>query len=152
MPQVSVSIAEASELEELAHLFDGYRVFYEQPSDLARARSFLNDRMRNGDSVIFLARCDDEAVGFIQMYASFSSVSTARLWILNDLFVSPTARRLGVARALINFAVDWAAANGAVRLILETARNNFPAKTLYEDLGWKMDEEFDRFSFEIPRR
>lgn len=152
MPDVTVSIAVAAELEDLTTLFDGYRVFYEQPSDPERARTFLRDRFQHDDSVIFIARCDGAAAGFVQMYPSFSSVSTARIWILNDLFVAPHARQSGVARALMDFAVDWAAANGAARLILETARDNVPAKALYRELGWRMDEEFDRFSLEIPKR
>lgn len=152
MPDVSVSIAAAAELEDLASLFDGYRVFYQQPSDPDRARTFLRERFQHNDSVIFIARRDGVAAGFVQMYPSFSSVSTARVWILNDLFVAPHARRNGVARALMDFAVEWAAADGAARLILETARENVPAKALYRELGWMMDEEFDRFSLEIPTR
>jgi GNAT superfamily N-acetyltransferase len=37
---------------------------------------------------------------FVQLYPSFSSVAARRIWILNDLLVTPPARRRGVGRAL----------------------------------------------------
>jgi GNAT superfamily N-acetyltransferase len=83
------------------------------------------------------------------MYPSFSSVSTAVIWILNDLYVDRGNRRLGIAKALLEFAAEWAQTNGSARLVLETARDNTPAKSLYENLGWKLDEEFDRYTLEL---
>ncbi|MFV1979747.1 MAG: hypothetical protein ACC655_01210, partial [Rhodothermia bacterium] len=83
----AVTIVEVGpdDLDVLVPLFDAYRVFYEQPSDPERARTFLTARMRMGESTIFLAGLDGEPAGFVQLYPSFSSVSTARIWILNDL-------------------------------------------------------------------
>lgn len=146
MPSIDIRTATAHDLDALTPLFDGYRVFYEQESDPARARAFLADRLRQADSVIFLATVEDQPAGFVQMYPAFSSVSTTRIWILNDLYVIRDVRRLGVARNLIRHAMEWARSRGAVRLILETATDNIPAKTLYEDLGWIRDTEFDRYS------
>ena len=94
--------ATIDDLELIVPLFDGYRQFYKQPSDLAGARRFLKSHFEQDTSVIFLAFSTDEArqrqaCGFTQLYPSFSSVSMKRVWILNDLFVSPTTRRTGVA-------------------------------------------------------
>ena len=94
-------------------LFDAYRVFYSQPSDPARARDFLRERMGAGESVVLLAMLDGRAAGFTQLYPLFSSVRTARLWLLNDLFVDPAARRRGVAQALMHAAADFARGEGA---------------------------------------
>lgn len=149
MPQTEITTATVDDIDELAPLFDAYRVFYRQPTDLARARSFLLERLERLDSIIFLARVKREAAGLIQMYPAFSSVSTARIWILNDLFVAEGNRRLGVARDLMQHAVDWGKSHDAVRLILETARDNAAAKSLYEELGWTVDREFDRYSIEL---
>jgi GNAT superfamily N-acetyltransferase len=68
------------------------------------------------------------------------------LWILNDLFVVPKARRFGVAKALMQRARDWAKENKADSLWLETAIDNVPAQSLYERLGWKRDNEFYRYN------
>jgi GNAT superfamily N-acetyltransferase len=110
---VTIVRAERKDLENVIPLFDEYREFYEADSDHAAARAFLTERMDRGESVIFLAYAKRrEAVGFTQLYPSFSSVSLKRLWILNDLFVRSDARRSGVARALLNRARQHAVETG----------------------------------------
>ncbi|HJS34588.1 MAG TPA: GNAT family N-acetyltransferase [Pseudoxanthomonas sp.] len=123
-------------LDVVARLFDHYRGFYGQPSDPALARDFIRERMERDESVILLAWVDDAAVGFTQLYPAFSSVSASRVWILNDLLVLPEARRKGVARALLSAAADFAHADGALRLELETDHDNATAQALYRAMGW----------------
>ena len=50
--------AEIKHLEALAPLFDAYRIFYKQNSDLESAKQFLKDRILNDESIIFLAYLD----------------------------------------------------------------------------------------------
>lgn len=123
-------------LDVVARLFDQYRGFYGQPSDPVLARDFIRERMERDESVILLAWVDDAAVGFTQLYPAFSSVSASRVWILNDLLVLPEARRKGVARALLSAAADFARADGALRLELETDHDNATAQALYRAMGW----------------
>jgi len=137
--------AEIGDVDELAPLFDGYRQFYGQRSDLAAGRAFLAERMRRDESVIFVAIADDVMLGFTQLYPCFSSVSVKRLWILNDLFVSPTARRGGVGRRLLERAREWAVETGAKGLTLTTALTNSAARSLYESCGWRRDDEFAHY-------
>ena len=128
------------DVDRLAPLFDGYRRFYRQPSDPKGARRFLAERLGARESRVFVAETPaGRPVGFVQLFPSFSSVSMKRLWILNDLFVDPDARRGGVARALMERARQFAVETGAKGLILETESHNAAAKTLYEDLGWERD-------------
>ncbi len=136
-----------AQLETLVPLFDAYRVFYGQPSASERARSFLSERLTQNDTVVFLAERESKAVGFTQLFPSFSSVSLRRLWILNDLFVVPDARRDGVARALLERARAHAVETGAKGLMLSTAANNKSAQRLYEGLGWARDEAF--YNYEL---
>jgi len=152
MPEFdNIEIVEAGpdQIEDLATLFDGYRVFYKQPSDVARARDFISERVARGESVIFLATGEnngkESALGFVQLFPTFSSVSTKRLWILNDLFVTAEGRRCGVGRLLMERARAYAESTGAKGLVLETAADNTPAQALYESLGWKRDTEFYRY-------
>jgi len=134
-----------ADLDDLAPLFDGYRQFYGQRSDLAGARAFLAERLRRDESVIFVAYADESALGFTQLYPSFSSVSVKRLWILNDLFVSPAARRGGVGRRLLERAREWAVETDAKGLTLTTALTNTAARSLYESCGWRLDDEFAHY-------
>ncbi len=95
--EVTIRQATTDDIEEIAKLFDAYRVFYEQGSDLSLAQEFLGNRLNNLESVIFCAYTSDEhCVGFAQLYPSFSSVSAKRIWILNDLFVLESVRGMGI--------------------------------------------------------
>ncbi len=132
--------ASAADLDALVPLFDAYRVFYAQPSDPVRARDFLSERLANAESAVLVAERGPSAVGFTQLYPIFSSVRTARTWLLNDLFVVEGARRGGVARALPDGAAAFAREQGAAGLMLETTRDNAPARALYRAAGWHEDE------------
>ncbi|MEX2117774.1 MAG: GNAT family N-acetyltransferase [Bacteroidota bacterium] len=131
-------------LDLLVPLFDQYRQFYKQRPDLQGARAFLSDRLRNGDSVVYIAFEDpgSKPLGFVQLYPSFSSVAMKPLWILNDLFVTPVARGHGVAEALIHQSIKHAQQTNARGIVLETAVDNAPARRLYEKLGWLHEEGF----------
>lgn len=130
------------DLEQLGPLFDRYRQFYGRASDVAAAREFLLARFTNKESTLLIAHEDERPVGFTQLYPSFSSVSLARIFILNDLFVHEHARRKGVASALMSAAVKFASTLGAVRLSLATAITNDAAQALYHSAGWKRDDQF----------
>ena len=140
MSELAISRAGPADLDALALLFDAYRGFYGQPSDVAGARDWLRSRLRVGESVVLVAKRAGAAVGFVQLYPMFSSVRMARTWILNDLFVDAAARRGGVARALLDAAAAFAREDGAAGLSLETGRDNAAARTLYRAAGWHEDD------------
>ena len=139
MSDLAITRAGPAALDALSVLFDGYRQFYGQPSDLPRARDWLRSRLRVGESVVLVAKRGGKTVGFAQLYPTFSSVRTARTWILNDLFVDSAARRGGVARALLDAAAAFARENGAAGISLETTRDNDAARALYRAAGWNED-------------
>jgi ribosomal protein S18 acetylase RimI-like enzyme len=137
---VKIVTATQDHLELLLPLFDAYRVFYGQPSDLEAARAFLLERFHLRESVTFLALDGDRAVGFTQLYPSFSSVSMRRLWILNDLFVAPESRGERVGERLIERAVTLARETNAKGIQLETAHSNVSGQKLYERLGFQRED------------
>lgn len=136
---IDIKRAVPSDVDALAVLFDAYRQFYRQPSDVPAARAFLAERLRREESVIFFAVAGDDMLGFTQLYPSFSSVSLRRLWVLNDLYVRPEGRRGGVAKRLLERARQWAVQTGAKGLALATAPDNAAARALYESSGWRPD-------------
>ena len=129
-------------LDELTTLFDGYRQFYRQATDVSGAKTFLHERLAQGDSVVFIAFLEGKPAGFTQLYPTFSSVSISQIWILNDLFVAQEARRKGVAQALMERAASFGKEVGAARLTLTTEVTNEGAQKLYESLGWDKDTSF----------
>jgi ribosomal protein S18 acetylase RimI-like enzyme len=150
MSNITVRQAVLSDIEALVLLFDGYRQFYRRPSDVSAAREFLRARFNHGESTLFIAHEGDTPVGFTQLYPSFSSISLARVFVLNDLFVHEQARRKGVASKLMSAATDFAKSLGAVRVSLSTATSNETAQALYQSAGWKRDEQFFVYHFAIP--
>jgi ribosomal protein S18 acetylase RimI-like enzyme len=148
-----VNVRRASEADHhaIANLFDAYRQFYGQTADLPLAEAFIRDRLINGDSVIFLAidSLPDVAVGFAQLYPSFSSVAARRIWILNDLFVVPEVRRTGVGRALLDVVQKHAISTEAKRIVLSTAVANREARALYEADGYQQETVFVAYKLEL---
>jgi ribosomal protein S18 acetylase RimI-like enzyme len=132
-----------ADLDDLTELLGAYLQFYEVPKPLAQVQAFLCARLHAADSTILLAR--DEAggaLGFVQLYAIFSSLALRPAWLLSDLYVNEQARRQGVGEALMNAARAHAEATGACGLQLETAKSNLPGHALYERLGYVRDEVF----------
>lgn len=141
--------AGAGHIGQLAPLFDAYRVFYEQPSDLAGARAYLLERLAAEESTVFMAVDDSGAgLGFVQLYPTFSSVSMRAVWVLYDLYVRPEARRQGIGRALMERAHQHARETGAGSISLATAVDNLPGQALYESLGYQRDDAF--YYYDLP--
>ena len=151
MTPFAVRQAVLADLEALSALFDQYRQFQGRPADLPACRAFLNARFEHGQSVVFLGEVRGRAAGFAQLYPSFSSTALARVFILNDLFVAPAARRTGLASALLAAVEHHAQAFGACRLSLNVARDNLPAQQLYQTRGWVQDGEYFMFHRFPPR-
>ena len=145
----TIRLAEARDLDQLAELFDQYRQFYECPPDLGAAKNWLAENFERGRSTLFAADNGSQLLGFTQLYPALCSVDLVDYFVLYDLYVVEAARRQGIARALMNAASDWAKAQGAARLDLETARDNAPGQALYRDLGYELDEVFLKFSLDL---
>ena len=143
--------ATIDDVKTVAVLFDAYRQFYYKPADLALAESFIGERLARNESVIFLAfdALDKAAIGFTQLYPTFSSGACRTMWILNDLFVDQRARKRGVGRALLETASNHASSTKAKRLALMTETTNRTAQALYESFGFKQDETFLAYTFEL---
>ena len=142
--------AEEKDLEELGRLFNLYRIFYEEEDDLEKASRYISERFNHRDSEIFVAQeGNTELAGFVQLYTSFCSVSAVPILILYDLYVDHSHRGKGIGRLLMNAARDFAKDNGFRRLELSTAKDNHIGQSLYESLGYELDEEFLHYSLDV---
>ena len=137
--------AKIEHLHDLIPLFDGYRIFYKQESDFLGARDFLTVRLTNNESVIYLAYLEENPVGFIQLYPIFSSVSMQPMYILNDIFVDSSYRKIGVGKQLIEKAKEICKRQSFKGMILETQPSNTKAQKLYEESGFLKDENLHYF-------
>ncbi|WP_286924266.1 GNAT family N-acetyltransferase [Lysinibacillus sp. UBA6686] len=132
--------ATMNELEEVAMLFDEYRQFYVIESDQSSTKAFLQLRMALKESVIFMAVENDKAVGFTQLYPTFSSIALQRAYILNDIYVKEDARGQGVGTALMQKVFQYCEQQSARYVTLQTAADNINARKLYENLHMKQDQ------------
>ena len=131
-------------------LFNQYRIFYKQASDIALAEKFLTERLANNESVIFLAMVNGQPAGFTQLYPTYSSMRVSKNWILNDLYVKADQRKQGIGAALIDTAMNFAREDGATYLALSTAIDNYTAQSLYETIGFvKQDPDTAFFDYRI---
>lgn len=139
--------ANIDDVEQVARLFNDYRQFYEQADDIKLAREFVESRLNQHDSVILVAENQaQQIVGFCQLYPAFCSILALPIYVLYDLFVAPSVRKIGAGRTLMIAAQMHAKNNGYARLDLTTAKNNHIAQALYESLGWERDNVFYAYS------
>ncbi|HMS63740.1 MAG TPA: GNAT family N-acetyltransferase [Ignavibacteria bacterium] len=139
--------ATIEDLEIIANLFDLYRQFYNQNSDIDSAKEFLSERIKNNESEIFFAldEKNKKGMGFVQLFPAFSSVSMKRLWILNDLYVHQDYRKHGIGEALIQRSKELSMETASKGLSLETHNSNKIAQKLYDKTGFEKDNEYYKY-------
>lgn len=132
--------ATLADIDQLAELFDQYRVFYEKNSDLQAAKKFLSERIEKNESVIFVSENEKSLlVGFTQLYPVFSSTRMQKMWLLNDLYVMPDFRGKGISKWLIEKAKEHCVLTASCGLMLETQKSNSLGNKLYPKTGFVLN-------------
>lgn len=149
---ITIQRATLENAKDIGELFNNYRVFYQQKSDVEASTLFITERLTHAESIIFYASNEQgEILGFTQLYPTFSSISAKRSLVLNDLFVAANARRIGIARKLMNAAKDFALSANVEGLSLETALDNINAQALYESLGYQQENGFYNYYLDLTK-
>jgi ribosomal protein S18 acetylase RimI-like enzyme len=145
-----ISRATSDDVAAVAPLFDSYRAFFSGGSNLEQSRRFLEQRLASGESVLFVARENGNAVGFIQLYPLWSSWHCRRIWFLSDLYVGETSRKHGVGRQLVERVIEYAHETNAASIMVELPRREPHLTEFYRRLGFIRDEVFElaRYSCE----
>ena len=146
---MQIRLAEKSDVPEIVPLFNAYREFYGEKSDLDGDNACITENLALGRSTIFVCDVANSTVGFTQLYPAFCSVEMKPFYVLYDLFVAPKSRRIGAGSALLSHAHAWAASQGAFQVVLETAHTNQKAQSVYENIGYALDTEFRKYSYPI---
>jgi ribosomal protein S18 acetylase RimI-like enzyme len=122
---------------EVAALFDDYRAHYGRPLSPESTRDWLHDQLTQQTMTIAAAIQAGQVCGFITITAMPASLMLGTAWSIRDLYVAPQHRRSGVARTLLQHAIDAARAAGASRVSLQTETDNTPAHALYAAAGFQ---------------
>jgi len=150
---MNVEKAKLADIKELNELFDSYRVFYKKETDKEASKVFLEVRIENKESEIFISRNKEGiATGFVQLYPLFSSTRMKRFWLLNDLFVDKKFRGQGFSKALIEKAKTLCMETEACGMMLETAKDNLIGNLLYPSSGFMLDEEHNYYTWDTKKK
>jgi GNAT superfamily N-acetyltransferase len=114
---------------------------------MALSRALIADPEREGIQLI-ARQHDGRAIAFATLFWTWSTLSAARIGIMNDLFVDPDLRGSGAAEALISACRDHCKQRQARWLSWQTAKDNARAQKVYERVGAKREEWVD-YSLEI---
>lgn len=151
MGHASIARAAQGDIAALTPLFDAYRGFFAGRPDLERSQRFLEDRFAAGDSVVFAAWMQGEAVGFIQLYPLWSSWHCRRIWFLSDLYVKESSRKRGVGARLVERVVEHAHETDAASIMVELPRREPHLKAFYSRLGFCEDALFELARYTVRR-
>ena len=142
--------AKSKHIEQVGELFDLYRQFYKYESNLIESTNYIKDRIKNNESIIFIAINDaNKAIGFVQLYETFGSLDLGKIIILYDLYVKKNHRKNNIGKQLMIKSHEYAKKIKAKRIQLSTAIDNFIGQSLYESLGYVKDIDFYTYDFEI---
>jgi GNAT superfamily N-acetyltransferase len=142
-------IAEVGEedLADLLPLMAAYCEFYGAApgadSLLALSRTLLEEPDRDGLQLIARRRENETALGFATLYWTWSTLRAGRIAVMNDLFVTPDARGMGVGAALIDACRTRCRERGMSRMEWRTAPDNVRAQRLYDSVGAQRSEWID---------
>lgn len=127
----------ASDEADWRRLWHDYLAFYE--TELPEA-VYANSFARISDPSVtayngLIARADGVAVGIANYLFHCHGWQIAETCYLQDLFVASGARGTGAGRALLLAVYDAADAAGRPEVYWTTARDNAPARRLYDEIG-----------------
>ncbi len=100
-----------------------------------------------GDGEIFLARLQDEPVGFLCVESAHMGEANVHGGYVNNLHVLPHIKGQGVGTALIEHGAAWATSRGLNQLYLFVYEDNAAARRFYQANGWHVVE---RLMSELP--
>jgi len=130
-------------------VFDLYRIFYKQKSNIKEACRYIKARLEANESVIFFIKDKERCIGFTQLYPTFDSVNLRKKIVLYDLYICEDYRRKGNGKILMDAAKDYAQLNKFGSIELSTNKGNIQGQSLYEALGYIRDQEFYSYDLEI---
>jgi GNAT superfamily N-acetyltransferase len=131
VPQLFELIKALAEYEKLSHLVTGTADALQE--HLFGERPYIE---------AIVADCEEKTVGFALFFWNYSTFLTKPGIYLEDIFVLPGYRRLGIGKALLTRVAQIAAERGAGRLEWSVLDWNEPAIVFYKRFGASVLEEW----------
>lgn len=135
-PDITI-VSDEAQIVRLLPLLRAYRDFYQAGTSDASlhaiSRALVADPAHEGMQLLASDRGED--VGFATLFWSWETLVGGRVGVMNDLYVVGSARRRGVATALIRACVQHCRDHGALQLRWQTVADNLTAQAVYERVG-----------------
>lgn len=138
MSAVTIRAATAADFDAWLPLWRGYQTFYK--TDIPHATTLVTwQRLLAADEPMHLALAEHggAVVGLVHYIEHRSCWTTGNYMYLQDLFVDPGVRGLGLGRALIDHVYFAAAERGCSRVWWLTHETNTDAMVLYDRVADK---------------
>jgi GNAT superfamily N-acetyltransferase len=121
------------------YAFDSARFMAPGPDPEGGYAWFLGTQLAEPDVAVLVAERGDAIVGYV--YAALEPQSWQELrepaGFVHDVVVDEASQGGGIAKALMESAIDWLRERGAPRVLLWTAPQNAPAQRVFERLGFR---------------
>jgi len=98
---------------------------------------------------VLIAEKENKAVGLAIFFLIFSTWRGTQSVYVQDIYVDPDARELGLGTRLLGGVAKWSAERGAKQMRLSVDKHNVSAQAFYERLG--MVYRDDEMIYEITR-
>ncbi len=107
-----------------------------------RARDLFAAQLDSSTEVMFLAERGGQVVGILRVVESAGSplLHPARYGYVSSVFVTPSARRAGVLRALLDRAVAWCEDRGLNEMRLHSVAGDTVSEAAWDAVGFEVVE------------
>ncbi len=130
-----IRLAGAADAPAFARLLHAFNVEFGEPTPDADVIAERAAPLIESDEVIVVF-AGDGPDGFAQLRFRPSLYTGALDAYLEELYVVPERRGLGIGRALLDAAMEHARTRGAARIDLNTSEDDVAARALYESVGF----------------
>ena len=100
-------------------------------------RNLVQELIKRTNSHIIIAFTNSQPAGLVICFEGFSTFNYKPLLNIHDLIVSPSHRRKGIARSLLQKVEAIAIELSCCKLTLEVLEGNTSAKSLYQSFGFE---------------
>lgn len=149
---VEFGAATEDDLDRIAALFFADMVDLGQQPDQGKLREVTSEVLadRRASTVLRVARTRDEGlvVGVILANTVLSIKFPGKALWIEELYVAPGWRQLGIGRRLVEHLLAWGVENDYRGVELEAYRMNTAASILYRSLGFRRLAR-ERYSYDL---
>jgi|SRR5690606_18576529 len=136
---VKVRLAQASDAAGIGAIYPAFLASYGHHSDSETSGQFVARLLTEPWVKFFVAtEGTNNVVGFLAGTLTYSAVSQRNAFVLNDLFVRPSARRRGIAKALLAELEYYSLRNGFAKLFVEVSGEAETVIGVFKNSGYQL--------------